>query len=301
MKYYFQLQLLRFQRFSKESGFHPAIAFLLLIGIFIFLSHLSINTLKSGNWIYLGLALYLFSKIQNTALIDLIYSNRELRKLRLLEAIIFSVPFSIMLFVKQFFLEGIFLTLLLALFSQISIKRNFSFVIPTPFYKHPFEFIVGFRKAWLLIFITYGLCAIALIVGNHNLALFSVVLIYLTIILFYSNPEPEFFVLIYAMKPKQFLWKKVMTALLLTATLSIPLVLATFITFPEKWITTSLLFLVGPFLPITGILNKYSQFPSDSELINSILIGSCLLFPPILLFIVPYLANKATINLNNHL
>lgn len=301
MKYYLHLQLLRFNRLLRESGFRPTVAYILLAAFFVVISHLTINLIEKGHWIYISLAIYLFLKLQNIAMVNLIFSNRELRKLRLFEAIIFSVLFSIMLLVNQFYLEGTLLIFSVSVSSIFCININLSLRVPTPFYKRPFEFIIGFRKTWAMLFVTLCLCSIALTVKNYNLILFSTALVYLNFSAFYSKSEHEFFVWIYSMNPQKFLLEKVKTALLFSLFSTMPIGIATYVVFPENWMATTLLLLLGSALPILGILNKYSYFPSHSELINSILIGFCLLFPPFLLFMVPYLINKATNNLRDYL
>ena len=301
MRYYFQLQFLRFNRILIASGFHPTIMYFLMVLVFVTISHITINTLEKGNWIYGVITIYLFSKFHNPELISLIFSKHELRKLRIVEAFIFSIPFSTMLFFYQFYLSGVLLFFVVLLFSQISFYPRISFVIPTPFYKRPFEFITGFRIAWPLLFVTYSLQLIAMEVGNYNLAVFSFVVICFTLVAFYAKPEDQSFIFIFASKPEQFLLEKTKTAALFSALLSLPLFITMTFAFPEHWLINSILFLLGLILPIVGVLNKYAHFPLESELINSLLIGFCLLFPPLFLFIIPYLYNKATINLKNYL
>ncbi len=301
MKYYFQLQLLRLHRLLKESGFHPTIAYILFTVFFVVISHLTINSIEKGHWIYILLTIYLFSKLQNPTLASLIFSRNDLRKMRICEAVIFSVPFSIMLLANHFFLEVIILFLSISASSLFRLSTKFSFTIPTPFYRRPFEFIIGFRKTWPLLLVTLGLCSIALTVKNYNLTIFSIVIAYLNFSAFYSKSEHELFVWVYSINPQQFLLEKVKTAFLFSIISTIPMILATYVVFPENWMATTLLLLLGSVLPILGILNKYSYFPSHGELINSILIGFSLLFPPFLLFMVPYLINKATNNLRHYL
>jgi hypothetical protein len=301
MKYYFQLQFLRLNRFLKESGFHPVLAYLLLLVIFSVISHLTINSIENGAWVYALLSIYLFLKTQNIALVSLIFSNSELRKIRLVEAIIFFVPFSVMLLINQFFFEGLLLMLSIPFSAQFRLRNRFSFKMPTPFYKHPFEFIMGFRSTWAILLMSLGLSIIAITVENYNLTVFSIALIYLNFSVFYSKSEHVFFVWIYSMNPQQFLSEKVRIALLFSVLSTTPIIIATYVVFPDNWMVTTLLLLSGSILPILGILNKYSYFPSHSELINSILIGFSLLFPPFLLFMIPYLIYKATNNLKNYL
>lgn len=301
MKYYFHLQLLRFHRLLRASGFHPVPAYVLLMAIFIVASQLIVNSIERGSWIYTLLAIYLFLKTQNNKFSSLIFSKHQLRKLHLFEGAVFSVPFFVMLSLSQFFLEGVILIFSILISTRFSINTQLSIAVPTPFYKQPFEFITGFRKTWVVVFIAYGLCSIALTVGNFNLAIFSIALVYLNLITFYAEPEPKFFVWMHSMTPKEFLLTKIKTALFFSALLTGPFIAALYLLFPENWVVTTFLFLTGPLLPTMGILNKYSYFPSRSELIQSILIGVSLLFPPLLLLIIPYLINKATTNLKDHL
>lgn len=301
MKYYFQLQFLRLHRLLKESGFHPTIAYILLTVFFVVISHLTINSIEKGHWVYILLTVYLFSKLHNPTLANLIFSRNSLRKMRVCEAFTFSAPFSTMLLVNRFFLEGLLLLVAVSVSSLFRINTNLSIKVPTPFYTRPFEFIIGFRRTWALLFAILCLCTIALTVKNYNLAIFSVALVYLNFSAFYSKSEHELFVWIYSMNPQQFLLKKIKIALLFSIFSTLPIIIATYVVFPTNWMFTTLLLPLGSVLPVLGILNKYSYFPSHSELIHSILIGFSLLFPPFLLFMIPYLVSKATNNLRHYL
>lgn len=272
-----------------------------MLAVFIIGSFRIIQLGDYGSWLYVGLSIYLFARFHNPELVRSIFPNKVFRTLRLLEAIVYSLPFSIMLVLTQSYLQSMALPLLAMLSSQLNLKIRPSFTIPTPFYKYPFEFTVGFRRSWLLIMVCYILCAIGASVNNFNLSIFSVAVLYLTLLLFYTKPEDESFVWMHTRTPGAFLTHKVKIAILYSVLSSLPMIVAVMIFFTEQWLVIASVSIGGLLLPITGLLNKYAHYPYEAEFINAILIGSCLLFPPLFLIIVPFLANKALANLKTYL
>ena len=76
--------------------------------------------------------------------------------------------------------------------------------MPTPFSKNPFEFTTGFRRTLLIFPLAYALTVIAINVDNLNLGIFSILLIFLIVLSFYSKPEEEYYVWVHADTPKSF-------------------------------------------------------------------------------------------------
>ena len=80
-----------------------------------------------------------------------------------------------------------------------------------------------------------------------------------------------------------------------------PVAIATVMVFPSNWLLIFSVCLLGVLVPVASLLNKYVSFPRQSEFLNALLIGFCMVFPPISLVIIPYLANKASENLKSYL
>ena len=185
----------------------------------------------------------------------------------------------------------------------LSLKPNYNGVripvIPTPFGARSFEFMAGFRKNLLPIVIAIALGGIAIYVGNFNLGVFTVVLIWLIISNFYSDPEEKFFVWNHSMDPVQFLTYKSIAILKYGLGLVIPISLGLIIIKPNYWWAITLGVVFGLLLPLSSMLSKYAYLPGRSDSLNAVLLGSCLLFPPLFLFVIPMTLVKATRNLTS--
>lgn len=94
------------------------------------------------------------------------------------------------------------------LLTLIKFSSKFNLIIPTPFNKKPFEFTVGFRKTFLIFPIAYFLTYKAIATGNFNLGLFSLILVSLTCLTYYSKLENDYYIWNYNLSPKVFLLEK---------------------------------------------------------------------------------------------
>ena len=124
------------------------------------------------------------------------------------------MPFLVILFLNQRYIESLVFLPLLFGSAFLKVQRQLIPPVPTPFYKRPFEFVVGFRKSFFLIFLLYSILTIALVVSNLNLGIFAMMAIYLVLSGYYSSAEPSFFVWIYALTPANFLGYKIRTVVL---------------------------------------------------------------------------------------
>ncbi len=234
-------------------------------------------------------------------MVKIIFSKNRYRVLRIYEAILFSVPFSIELLVYRYPLEGLLLPLVLCFSTFIKTPTNYDFVLPTPFARYPFEYITGFRKTWPIILLSYVICIIAISVSNFNLAVFGMAVMILTMTAFFTKPEDVFFVWINNSSPLIFLRKKLFTTILYSLLLTLPISVFISLFFPGNWLVLLSITILGFTLPVTSMLNKYAYFPQDSEIISGLLIGLCILFPPLFIVLIPYLAGKASVNLKSYL
>ena len=301
MIYYFELQGLRLKRWAREVGVHPLIACCLLLMVFAVGSVLLLTNLSYGSWIYALVAVYLSSTTQYTALPRLLFSRAHFHVIRLLSSLMLVLPFVVVLFLNQSYLEGLVVILAGPLGALLTMPSGEALVIPTPFYRHPFEFIAGFRNSWAALSLVYGVSVMALWVGNLNLGLFAMAAVCLITLGYYTKPEPETYLSIFAMTSGQFLRYKVRLAILQTYLLVCPLALALCEGFWQHWLVIVLLFAAGPVLPVIGLLQKYAYFPKSAALLSALLLSFCIALPPLLLLLLPYLAHKALVNLRNQL
>jgi hypothetical protein len=178
-------------------------------------------------------------------------------------------------------------------FATVSAKVPSIVVIPTPFGKHPYEFASGFRKTFLSFFAAYGLMIIAVAVDNFNLGMFTLILNIFVICSFYLQEENVYYVWQYAMTPTQFLFYKTKTAFIYSLLANAPVILALVIFNPEHILAVIICFLVGLIYLLLSIVLKYDAFPERLDITEAIVMILCLLFPPLLIAMIPYKWNRA--------
>lgn len=215
------------------------------------------------------------------------------KRLRVLENLIVCIPFVFILVYKSNFIEASILFLLSIILVLVSFQTNLNFTIPTPFSKRPFEFLVGFRKTFFIFPIAYALTVIAINVDNLNLGVFSMLLIFLTTLSFYTKPENEYYVWIHAETPKSFLKNKIIVATKFVALLVSPILFSLLIFYLTDFGMILLFFLIGLLFLWTIILAKYSAYPDEMNLPEGIIIALSIFFPPILLIIIPFFYGKS--------
>jgi len=206
--------------------------------------------------------------------------------LRLIENFLVVSPFIAFLAYKQLFPAMLILSTITLVISLVNFNSTFNFTIPTPFYRRPYEFAVGFRNTFYLFIMTYSLTFIAISVGNFNLGIFSLLLVFFITLTFYSKPEDLYFVWSFIDSPKGFLMKKIRTGLVYSTMLSTPILIILSIFFSE--IKILLIFqLLGYIYLITIILAKYSAYPNEMSLPQGILFSLSLMLPPALFITIP--------------
>jgi len=221
------------------------------------------------------------------------FGNKQYRKVRILENLIVTLPFVIFLIYKQQYYPTIFIVAINVLIALLNYKTTYNFSIPTPFFKKPFEFTVGFRNTFFLFFIAYGLAIIAVMVDNFNLGFFSLLLIFLTVLAYYLNSENEYFVWSYSLTPAKFLIEKIKTAFLFSFYLYSPVLIMLSIFYFENLNVLFFFALLGHLYLTTVILAKYSAYPNEMDLAQAIIMTICLAFPPMLIVAIPLFTSKS--------
>ncbi|OYT17171.1 MAG: ABC transporter permease [Bacteroidetes bacterium 4572_77] len=302
MKVYFLLQFKMANRKWHDFGLHPAVGFFLLIIGFIIASVYLFSKTEFAQSLYVFVALGLTSKMSELNRNDFLkhcFKTSAYYKLRLLENAIVASPFIAFLIYKQMFLGAIALTTLALLMALINTHRNTSFTTPTPFHKRPFEFLVGFRNTFFLVFGAYFLTFMSISVGNFNLGVFALLLVFALSLSFYSKPENEYYVWIFKDKPNSFLLRKIKTGLYYSTILSLPILLALIIFFSKETYTLLMFLLLAYVYLGSIILAKYAAYPNEINMPQAILIGLSLLFPPMLLAIIPFFYMQSVKRLND--
>jgi len=283
MKYYFLLQYARIKRKLIAAGISPFLGLLLAVLMFISLSKYLFFSTTYAPWIYAFIALSFIFQMgdkKRTEPIQIIFNKIDFIKIRVLENTLTLLPFFLYLLYENQWITGISLLVIAILSTTLKTRTVLNFALPTPFRKFPFEFIAGFRTYLLLIFAGYFLTGKAIQVDNFNLGLFSLVLIFFTGMSFYLKPENEYYVWIYNSGGKSFLWKKMGTGLICISVLTLPVLIALWIRFPENIVISAGIQLLGYVFLASMVLAKYSAFPSEMSVPQGLLYGLSLWSPP---------------------
>ncbi|WP_338356768.1 ABC transporter permease [Yeosuana marina] len=290
MKEYFQLQFKMLNRKMIEFGLPLIVGYTVLPLVFILLSNYVFEKTEFASYIYVLFTLSIVSKLSDSKRNDFlksIFNKKKYRKLRVIENVIYSLPFTIFLVYKNLFIIAIGLNLLIISITLFNFNTNINVTIPTPFSKKPFEFIVGFRKTFYAFPIAYILTCISISVGNFNLGIFSMLLIGIICFSFYSKLENEYFIWNFNLSPKEFLLEKTKTCFTYFTLLSLPVLIALGIFFFSEINILIVFFLLCYTYLLTIVFAKYSAFPNDMNMSQGILIGISFMFPPMLLVIIP--------------
>ncbi len=299
MNYYLSLQLEIFHRHLSESGIPPFLAYILLGLLFVGLSVVIFTSLDSAYapYVYALLGLSLLSPLSNAKRNDFLkscFSGQDRLKVRVLENVLCSLPFVGFLLYQGAFVVALLLVVGAAALGsfQLNIKSNHS--IPTPFGKRPFEFTIGFRKTFYFIALLYFVAFMAIVVGNFKLAIFTPMMIYFICLIYYNEVEDAFFVWNFAGSPQQFLWSKMKEALINVSILCVPLIVALCVCFPSKILIILGFQFFGVLALMSALLTKYAAFPKKPNVPEGLLLTICILAPPSLLVVVPFLYYRAT-------
>lgn len=280
----------------SDFGVHPIIGYPLLAAVFVGLSIVLFHVTDLAHYIYVFIAFYFVSKPSDRKrndFLEICFDAANLRRIRIVENLLIVFPFAMFLFYKSHSVLIPVLLLLSASAAFVNIKTSFNFVLPTPFHKRPFEFIVGFRKTFYVFITAYVLTGIAVAVNNFNLGVFALASVFFCLLSYYIKPENEYYVWIFGMKPGRFLFDKIKTAVLYASFLSGPVLLALSIFYIEHIGVLLLVMLLGYTYLITVVLVKYSSYPEDVEIFPAVVMCVGFLVPPALAVIIPFFADRA--------
>ena len=284
-----------------DFGLPLLIGYTLLPFVFVLLSNYLFEKTEFANYIYGLLAVSFVSKLSEPKRNDFlksIFNKYNYKKLRILENIIYCLPFTLFLIYQKQFLFSVIFNLCVTIIMLFNFSTNLNVTIPTPFSKNPFEFTIGFRKTFYVFPIAYFLTYISVTVGNFNLGVFSMLLIGITCFSYYSKTENEYFVWNYNLSSKEFLLEKMKTCLTYFSILSLPIIITLGISFFNQIdILIVFIFLCYAYLT-TIIFAKYSSFPNEMNMSKVILIGLSFMFPPILLIFIPLFYSQSIKKLN---
>jgi hypothetical protein len=301
MKEYFQLQFRRQMRILRDLGVNPFFGVLVGIGVFIWVSFILFKKVFYPQYFYSFICIVMVStageKTRNEFL-QIIFTKIKYRFTRLLENVIFAIPFSIFLVFKDQPIMALATIVLSAAFSFFNGGTKSSFVIPSPFSKTPFEFTIGFRRTFWLLAIILTITVISIIYQNFNLGIFCLMGIFLVCLSYYSGQEPVFYVWIFSQTPKEFLKGKIKTALRYSFTMSLFIAIPLAVFNPSNTWIILLIILIGQLYMILIVVGIYSNYPARLNLIQNIQLAIGILCPPFLLYAIPNLYSQSIRRLN---
>lgn len=280
----------------RDAGVHPLLACLGLMLLYLGFSVSLFDKMPYAEYAYMTSALAFVSKLSDTKrneFLKLCFGNAQLRKVRIVENILVSLPFFVFLLYKQMFLTGTMLLTAALILAVLNFKTTLGFVLWTPFSRWPFEFVEGFRNSYYLILILYIVASIAVPAENFNLCVFAMLLVFVVILSYYSSQEKEYFVWVYNLDAKHFLFSKIKTALLLSFFLTFPIAFLAAFSFPQYIGILLLLYLLGWAFLIYMIVSKYAIYPTELNIVHGILFFLCVSFPFLLIFLIPYFFNRS--------
>jgi hypothetical protein len=301
MKEYLQLQFKMLNRKMIDFGLPILIGYTFLPLIFILGSNYLFTKTAFANYLFGLLALTVVSKLSEpnrNNFLKSIFSKKKYRILRILENIIYCMPFTLFLIYKKQFIFSLLLNLAVIITALFNFGTTLNITIPTPFSKKPFEFTVGFRKTFYMFPIAYFLTYISISVGNFNLGVFSILFMALICFSYYSEIENEYFIWNFKQSSKEFLLDKTKTCLTYFTLLTVPSIISLSISFYNEIAVLMILFILCYAYLLTIILGKYSAFPNNMRLPQGILILMSFAFPPILFVVIPLFYSQSIKKLN---
>jgi len=293
---YWRIQYRRTNRYWREVGVAPWVGYLVSGGLFLSISAELFSRTGFAPYLYASLAVFtlsLFNDRQRTSFLRQLFLQKSYYQLRLVENTLVSIPFlSVLMFYGDHLVAFVLLALTLLLARIPDIWKS-DWVMPTPFGKKPFEFARGFRASWPLFLLIFLLLLQGVVIGNEELALFSVGCVFLVAMGYYQPPEPVFWVWLFRMRPAAFLQHKLRTGLVQASVLAALPALLVLFAFPGYWQWLVLVFLAGYLFLALLILGKYAAYPAPISMPQAILFALCIWFPPALLVMLPFFYRKA--------
>ncbi len=291
MQEHFQLQYQLLNRHLREFGITPWLAYGLMAILFIGISELFFRRMTLPEYIYPLIGLSFFSILQNAERSEFfkrIYLPQKYQRIRVVEYILLALPFAIFLLYKGAFLSSIVFLILALILSFLPNVKISGRSLSTPFGRFPFEFTIGFRKSFPGFILAIILLVIGLKVDNFNLGMFSISLIFLIFLGYFSLAEPLTYIRFFACSKSDFLQRKMKTAALYSLSFALPFATILGIFYPDKILFIAILLLLGVLYVWAALLGKYASYPSALNIMQGFALGFSLMFPPFLLLIIPW-------------
>jgi hypothetical protein len=280
----------------RDEWLPPVVSYPLFTTAFFGFSIYLLHRFAFAEYIIVLAYLSFVSKLsgkQRNDFLKICFKQKDYKIIRALENLAVALPFIAVLLYKLYFSAAAIIFTLGVILSHVSVLEKVSIVIPTPFSKKPFEFLVGFRNTFYIIAVAYILTIIAVRVDNFNLGAFSLLLVLLIAAGYNVNSENIFYVWQFALPPTRFLLYKLKISLWHSFLLCSPVFLILCMFYFKRAGVLFLVFIFGFAFLSTVILAKYSTYPKEIGLETGVLICLCLIAPPLMAIAIPYLFHKS--------
>jgi hypothetical protein len=134
----------------------------------------------------------------------------------------------------------------------------------------------------------------SIVVSNFNLGIFSLIVTIMGCATYFTNSETKFYIWIYSLNPKEFLYAKTKMIVLYTTILCLPILISLSIFFYNKIDIILGIQCIGYLFIYMTMLAKYSIYPEKLNIRFGIVIALTIWLPPILILIIPYLYIEST-------
>ncbi|PRD47053.1 hypothetical protein [Sphingobacterium haloxyli] len=304
MKYYFQLQYQVFRRQIEDIGL-PFLVGLLLFGLlYILLFAITIRAPQYTPWLLGYVSISLLYKLTNPNRVDFlknIFTRQKFLITRCGENIACISPFiPIAIYGREWLLTILLITLSL-IFTVISVRRVEIRSTPTPFRSSAFEFVIFFRRLWLLLLIGYALACISIYYGNINLPFVLLGIVMLMALGAYDIIEDEYIVWNNARSASGFIKNKIHMGCVQLSIIVMPLVLLLLLFGTSMFFWAILSWISGLLLLILVVLMKYAAYPRPVGITEAIACVIIVMMPLLVVVAYPYYYKKAVQNLEKYL
>jgi hypothetical protein len=302
--YYLLLELKLFNRKLLQIGFNLNLFWSIVPAIFILSALHIIQNGENSTWILVAFLTLLFQNKNSTLhqeFLDTNIGKGKIILIRLIRNLLLALPFVISMLYFGKVLHTLALIVIAMIGAYWLTPKLKPMIISTPFRKYPFEFIIGFRRyfwIWLLLIPTIYL---SYTYQNDAIAIFVFAVILLVQLQFFSYQEPTWYIWNEAKSPTEFLFFKIKIGMICNfISITIP-TLILFIVLPNSFLLIVSIWAFSFVLCAFSILNKYAYIPNQLAALQGFLFTLNLIFPPLLLFSIPYLFKKAEQNLKHFL
>lgn len=290
LQYYFQLQYLRLSRSLTTLGIQPVLGVSLCLIAFVICSLLIFYKLQQlGPWIYVGIAVIVLISLGSSDRVNqihILYTNQRYYSIRIIENLIAIFPFVCFLVYKHEFILSIILLILSLFLSFLHFRKHRTKIIPTPFRRFPFEYIIGFRRTFWVICLTYFVVFKSIQVDNYLLGLFAISIIFFVCMSYYQKQEEYYYLWIYTCTTSHFLNRKILISIYSASLLVFLPILAILINFMENWIMTVAAYLLECLLVGSSVVAKYSTYPKQMQIPQVILYAMSIIIIPLLPLVI---------------